>query len=263
MIMRYTPIMQLCDKGQCFVIDRSPPELQVPSDKAMPIFQASMTRKKAAVVKSLDVEQQYAKYAKDDKQALERFLKLGIVDALAQGQALNLGANEELPRLIPVLFAHFSREELLRLIGEELTAKMGEIQHMEVLQNLFLEGELQKVLHAFNEAHIPLMLFKGPALAYSVYPKAHIPSHIRTYHDIDGLLQPADLARAHDLLTGMGYSFYEEFKANVINNKRTGYNYILEEKDSWLGVLIELHTALFYSENDTAYDIDDIWANAQ
>ncbi len=132
-----------------------------------------------------------------------------------------------------------------------------------MLQNLFLEGELQKILHAFNEAHIPLMLFKGPALAYSAYPKAHIPSHIRTYHDIDGLLQPADLARAHDLLTEMGYSFYEEFRANVINNKRTGYNYILEEEDSWLGVLIELHTAPHDSEIGMDFDVDALWANAQ
>lgn len=245
------------------MIDRSPPELQVPSDRDISVDQVFMIRKKAAVVKSLDVEQQYAKYAKDDKQALERFLKLGIVDALAQGQSLNLGTNEELPRLIPVLFAHFSREELLRLIGEGLTAKLVEIQHMEVLQNLFLEGELQKVLHAFNEAHIPLMLFKGPALAYSVYPQAHIPSHIRTYHDIDGLIQPTDLDRAHKLLTEIGYTFYEEFRANVINNKRTGYNYILKEKDSWLEVLIELHTAPHDSEIGTVFDIDDMWANAQ
>ena len=240
------------------MIDRSPSELQVPPDMGMSIpsvYQASTTRR-IPVVKRLEVEQQYTK---DDKQALERFLKRGIVDVLAQGQSLDLESNEELPRLIPVLFAHFSREELVSLIGEEMTAKMREIQHTEVLQNLFLEGELQKVLHAFNEAHIPLMLFKGPVLAYSVYPRAYM----RTYHDIDGLIQPADLSRAHDLLTEMGYTFYEEFRANVINNKRTGYNYILEEKDSWLGVMIELHTAPHDSEIGTAFDIDEIWANAQ
>ncbi len=89
----------------------------------MSIVSASVTRR-ASVVKSLDVEQQYAQ---DDRQALERFLKLGVVDALAQGQPLNLETNEELPRLIPVLFAHFSREELVCLIGEEMAAKMGEI----------------------------------------------------------------------------------------------------------------------------------------
>lgn len=194
-----------------------------------------------------------------DKSALEHLLKLGVADVLAQGHSINLEKNEELPRLIPVLCYYFTREELTQLLGKKVAARLLEMQHTAVVQNLFLEEELRKVLRAFNEAAIQLLLFKGPALAYTVYPHAHL----RTYHDIDALIHPADLERARELLSTMGYSFYEEYRTNVINSKRTGYNFTLKREDSWLEVLLELHTAPHESEIGTDFDIAALWANAQ
>src|SRR6266516_6849506 len=107
-------------------------------------------------------------YTERDKQALTRLLKLGLADLLAQGKTLNLDVNEEFPRLIPIICTYFSREELVQLLGKKTTASFFEMHYTEALQNLFLEGELRNVLHAFNEASIPLMLFKGPTLAYTV-----------------------------------------------------------------------------------------------
>lgn len=227
-------------------------------DASVPFVQPVFPARKTSVVKSLDVEQP-VQNEQNDKQALERFLKLGIADRVERGQSLNLETNEELPRLIPILFAYFSRDELTELIGEAMTTRMADIQRAEVVQNLYLEGELQQLLSAFNEAEIPLMLFKGPALAYSVYSQPHL----RTYHDIDALVRSADLQRARDLLSKRGYAFYEEYRANVINDKRTGYNYILKQRDSWLEILIELHTAPHDSELGASFAIEDMWANAQ
>lgn len=194
-----------------------------------------------------------------DKQALARLLRLSVADVLAQGQSIDLERDEELPRLIPILCAHFSREELALLIGEKATGKLLDIQLTEVLQNLYLEGELRKILHAFNEANIRLMLFKGPALAYTVYPEAHL----RTYHDIDALIHPGDLRAARNLLTSMGYKFYEEYRADALSREPTGYNFSLERADSWLEVLIELHTAPHESEIGTDFDVESLWAGAQ
>jgi len=211
--------------------------------------------KSPVVEDQLSVEQ----CLQNDKSALERLLKLGVADVLAQGRTINLEKNEELPRLIPVLCYYFTREELTQLLGKKVAARLLNMQHTAVVQNLFLEEELRKVLHTFNEAHIQLLLFKGPALAYTVYPQAHL----RTYHDIDALIHPADLERARELLSTMGYSFYEEYRTNVINSKRTGYNFTLKREDSWLEVLIELHTAPHESEIGTDFDIAALWANAQ
>src|SRR6266571_3518138 len=195
------------------------------------------------------------KYIQDDKETLTHLLKL----TLAQGQTLNLDTNEELPRLIPILCSYFSSEELIQLTGEKTAAKILDMHRTEVLQNLFLESELRNVLHAFNEAEIPLMLFKGPALAYTIYPQANL----RTYHDIDALIHPDDLERAGDLLTGMEYSFYNEYRADAVDEQRTGYHYVLERPDSWLSVLIELHTAPHSSEIGSLFDREALWARAK
>lgn len=200
-------------------------------------------------------------YAQLDKEILARLLKLGVEDilSLAQGKPLDLSTNEELPRLIPVICAYFSREALVNLLGEDIAGQVLTMYRTEMLQNLYLEGELVRILHAFNEARIPLLLFKGPALAYTVYPQANL----RTYHDIDAFVHPHDLSRAGELLTELGFSFYEEYRANALDETRTGYNYILKHPNSWLEVLVELHTAPHSSDIGTHFDIASLWAKAQ
>jgi hypothetical protein len=197
-------------------------------------------------------------HQEEDKQALGSLLRLAV--ASADGNAsLNLDNNEELPRLIPVLVAHFSQEELAKLAGKQLAARMFEMYRTETLQNLFLEAELQRVLRAFHEADIAIVLFKGPALAYTVYPQPQQ----RTYHDLDMLIHEDDLPRARDLLADMGYTFYEEFRSNVTNGRRRGYNFTLKPADSWLEVLIELHTAPHDSDIGMDFDVVALWASAQ
>lgn len=199
------------------------------------------------------------RYVLSDKKILAHLLKLGLAEAEANGQMIDLDTNDELPRLIPILHSYFSQEELTQLAGEKIASKILEIYRTELLQNLFLENELQRVLRAFNRASIPLMLFKGPALAYTIYPQAHL----RTYHDIDAFIHPDDLAQAHELLTQMGFTFYEEFRSNVTDSKRAGYNYSLTRSDSWLEILIELHTAPHPSELGTEFDVASLWAHAR
>ncbi len=198
-------------------------------------------------------------YIQDDKEALGHLLKVGVADSLAQGKTVDLDTNEEIPRLIPIICTYFSREELTQLLGEQVTAATLTMHRTEVLQNLFLERALQEVLHSFNEAKIPLMLFKGPALAYQFYPQPHL----RTYHDIDTLIQPGDLARAHELLIQQGFTFYEEFRSNATDTTRTGYNYLLKQTDSWLEFQLELHTAPHPSEIGTSFNVQSLWERAQ
>ena len=198
-------------------------------------------------------------YIENDKKAFTILLKLIVANTSTEDQTVNLDTNEELLRLIPVLCVYFSRQELIQLVGEKLTTRMLELNRLETAQNLVLERELQNVLRAFNEAHISVLLFKGPALAYTVYPEAYL----RTYHDVDVLIRPDDLPRAQELLLQMGYTFYEEYRANVTNSKRTGFNYILARSDSWLEIPIELHTAPHPSEIGTDFEVESLWLKAQ
>src|SRR6266487_619466 len=197
-------------------------------------------------------------YIERDKETFTRFLRLVVSQCSARGQTINLNTNQELPRLIPVLCAYFSHGELVELVGEKLTNEILDTYHIEILQNMLLEHEFEQVLQRFNSASIPLMLIKGPALAYTVYPKAHL----RTYQDIDALIHPDDLAGAHELLTQMGYVFYNEYRADAFDERRTGYNYSLKCSNFPYEVMIELHTAPHSSEIGTLFDRDELWKNA-
>ncbi len=194
-----------------------------------------------------------------DKRVFARLLKLGLASDVAQGKTIKLDGNEEWPRIIPVLCNYFLREELVELLGEQMASQMLKMHRTETLQNLYLEAELQKVLRAFNQEDIPFLLLKGAALAHTIYPRPDL----RTYHDIDAMIHPRDLDRAHELLVGMGYMPYEEFRADAIDKNRTGYHYILRRSDTWLEVLIELHTAPHAGEIATAFDVDSMWVRAQ
>lgn len=169
-----------------------------------------------------------------------------------------LASNEGLLRLIPVLCAYFTHEEVVALLGEPLTDQVMEMYRAEMLQNLFLESELRRVVRTFNEAGIPLMLFKGPVLAYTIYPRPHL----RTYHDIDAFIHPEDVERAHDALTRMGYSFYEEYRADPVDKQRTGYHFSLQRPGLPFAVVVELHTAPHGSEIGTRFDCEALWRNA-
>src|SRR5215467_3398392 len=85
-----------------------------------------------------------------DKKALAALLQVIVANTPSRDQNDDLDTNEELLRLIPVLCTNFSRQELVQLVGEKLTARIAELNRLEIAQNLILESELQHILHAFN-----------------------------------------------------------------------------------------------------------------
>jgi len=198
-------------------------------------------------------------YMHEDKEALARLLEVGLRNRLAQGQQVDLENDEEFARLIPLFCTYFSRAELIAMLGEQVTLEVFKLNRIETLQNLFLEKAFRELLHAFNEAGVEVMLFKGPALAYQFYPRPQL----RTYHDFDLLIRPQDLERARKLLLEAGYIYYEEFSSNTDDTRRSGYNFLLKQENSWLEILVELHTAPHTSEIGTQFDVEGLWKRAE
>lgn len=67
-------------------------------------------------------------------------------------------------------------------------------------ENLYRMHELERVLLAFNENDLLVMLLKGAALQLTVYPDADL----RPMSDVDLLVQPCDARRALKLLDDLG-----------------------------------------------------------
>ncbi len=67
-------------------------------------------------------------------------------------------------------------------------------------QQLHMTHELSKLLAAFNDAGVPVMLLKGAALTLCLYDEAGL----RPMSDVDLLVRPADVARAATVLRQAG-----------------------------------------------------------
>jgi hypothetical protein len=68
-------------------------------------------------------------------------------------------------------------------------------------RNLFLTGELFRILDALQRGGVPAAAFKGPVFSWSIYetPAA------REFTDLDLLVHRKDIVRAKDLLRELGY----------------------------------------------------------
>lgn len=63
-------------------------------------------------------------------------------------------------------------------------------------------ADLQSLVPALAAAQVPVLLMKGAALATRLYPA---PS-LRPMRDLDILIHREDVSKAHDVLTGLGYT---------------------------------------------------------
>jgi hypothetical protein len=73
--------------------------------------------------------------------------------------------------------------------------------HNNARRNLFLTGELLKLLNLFEAHEIRGIPFKGPVLAFSVYGNLAL----RQFSDLDILVRERDILKAKELLLSQGY----------------------------------------------------------
>jgi hypothetical protein len=90
---------------------------------------------------------------------------------------------------------------LNRACPEGAPAPLGDQFRQNAGRNLLLTGELLRLLGIFEAASIPLVPFKGPVLAWSLYENPAL----REMSDLDVLVLPRDVDHAIGLLQSHGY----------------------------------------------------------
>jgi len=83
------------------------------------------------------------------------------------------------------------------------------------LRNLFLTGELVRLLNAFEAREISAIPYKGPALAASVYGNLAL----REFNDLDILVRRHDVPKAKEVLASMGY----QARYRLTRTQETGF----------------------------------------
>ncbi|SHK79187.1 nucleotidyltransferase domain-containing protein [Rhodothermus profundi] len=123
------------------------------------------------------------------------------------------------------------------------------------LHNLHQTQELLRLIDQLEAEGIPVLPFKGPALAALIYgdPAA------RVYVDIDLLVRRADFRKARRVLEAMGYQAHKMLSGaeeEAYLDTQLGFEFIHESRH----FVVELHWAFFYTIYDLALDPEAIWA---
>ncbi len=113
---------------------------------------------------------------------ISELAKLALEHRMAPWLAAVIASNEET--------ATASRLAPLRQAGAGQT-----------MQTMLLYAEMTKVVGLLNEAEVPVVVLKGPALADTVYPDPAL----RAYGDIDVLIHETDLPETSAILRERGY----------------------------------------------------------
>jgi len=124
-------------------------------------------------------------------------------------------------------------------------------------RNLFLTGELLRLLDLLRSRGIPAIAYKGPTLAALAYGDLTL----RDFADNDIMIQRRDFASARDLLTAEGYR--AEF--SLTPEQQTAY---LRSRHSLVfaderGSIVELHWAIQPRYFSFALDPETLWSRLQ
>jgi len=120
--------------------------------------------------------------------------------------------------------------------------------------NLFLTGELRKLLQLFEEHKIPALPFKGPALAALVYGNLTL----RDFSDLDILVHKRDVLRAKTLLISQGYCPWRQFTdAQEAALLRSFHAYAFIRNDGM--VTIDLHWRFVPSPFFFPFNLKHLW----
>jgi putative nucleotidyltransferase-like protein len=148
--------------------------------------------------------------------------------------------------VMPLLYHH-----LCTMCPDALpTAAFTQLQaqfHANAGHNLFLTGELLRVLQLLEAHGLPALPFKGPTLAVSVYSNLAL----RQFSDVDLLVHERDYRSAQRLLMTHGYQLTKDFdfESSLVQDTRR--------------VAVDLHRGIVPHQFHCSLDFERLWTYRQ
>lgn len=87
--------------------------------------------------------------------------------------------------------------------------ELNRLEHENQLKILRMSAEICRLAMLLNEARVPFVLLKGPVLGRMIYGDLGA----RQARDVDIMIPPGELTRAHQLLVSRGYRFRDDPRA--------------------------------------------------
>lgn len=123
-------------------------------------------------------------------------------------------------------------------------------------------AELARIARAFDEAHIPLLVFKGAVLAQQLYGDPGS----RAFSDVDIIADPASADAAEALLRGLGYREVEPLDdaQRRINRRFAGESLFIDDaREGASGVLADFHWRFSNIQFPLRIEFAEAWERRQ
>ncbi|MBU1660855.1 MAG: nucleotidyltransferase family protein, partial [Chloroflexi bacterium] len=158
----------------------------------------------------------------------------------------------------PLLYWHFKNENWPPGIPKGVAAALMGQYYSTLGQNTMLFRELDRILAAFAEANIPVILLKGAALAQTIYPDPAL----RPMGDLDLLVEKDDLERAVASAQNLGYwEDIVELRPGLSWEMGLGHHIHLQNEQH---ANLELHWRLIGGADDwRSPPAEWVWAQAE
>ena len=153
----------------------------------------------------------------------------------------------------PLLYWHLNAT-CPEAVPRRVLEGFGENFLWNVKHNLFLTGELHKILKQLQAHNIEAIPFKGPILAHSLYGNLAL----RPFQDLDILVKKQEAPRARDLLVSDGYR--PQFQWTPVQEESflgSQCQYYLEQGST--GAAVEIHWAFAPKYFSFFLDTETLW----
>jgi hypothetical protein len=121
-----------------------------------------------------------------------------------------------LHRCRPLLAWRLQETGELSLWPRAVRDALADARRAEAALEIIRRQELCRLLQAFASADVPVLLLKGAALAYSLYPEPWL----RPREDTDLLVEGVDARRAGEALASLGYHAALMQRGELVTNQR-------------------------------------------
>jgi hypothetical protein len=158
--------------------------------------------------------------------------------------------------LIPLLYAHLS-DLASSSVPQPVMSELRSAYYENTRSNLFLTGELIKVLDCFAANGISAIPFKGPTLALQAYGDVGL----RQFGDLDVLVQRQDLPRVRELLVSRGFKPNPELtgaQQAALLRFDCAYNF-----DIGQGVMLDVHWNFVEQHLSIGMDTNRLWTRLE
>lgn len=164
---------------------------------------------------------------------------------------------------LPLLYWRLQQQaDVIQSVPAEIREDLQTRYHMAISHSFAREQESIRIIETLEQSDVSVLVLKGGALAYTVYPRPAL----RWMCDLDLLVDRTDLEHAGKVLESLGYQHCPEpmEAINPFNTEFTGQtNYVMARREKLEAV--DLHWQLFSNEifeRTIALDTQGLWARA-